>query len=307
MRIDPEIAELVREYYTLALPEVDTLSAAEARALYAARTRPKVELPVETTDHVIPGPSGSLRIRCYRPKGKGPFGACIYFHGGGWVLGNVETHDATGQRLCYGSRSVVVSVEYRLAPEHPYPAAPQDCFAATVWAATHAEELEIDPERIAVAGDSAGGNLAAVVALMARDHGGPPLCFQLLIYPSVDVDFARPSYIENAEGYMLTQAAMRWFWDQYAPQQAERKRAYCAPIHAESLEGLPAALVLTAELDPLRDEGRAYAERLRDAGVPTRYICYSGAVHGLFGMAADSELARRSVADACEALRAAFA
>jgi acetyl esterase len=222
------------------------------------------------------------------------------------VIGSLETHDGSCRELANRVGCVVVSVDYRLAPEHRYPAAAEDCFAATNWVAENAAALGVDPKRIAIGGDSAGGNLAAAVALMARDRSGPALRHQLLIYPVTDADFTCASYRENAEGYLLTTKAMEWFWGHYVPDAVLRKEAYAAPLQAKDLAGLPPAFVITAEYDPLRDEGEAYAKRLQQAGVRTTLRRYDGAIHGFFAMGLLAEVARTAVADAVAALRSAL-
>jgi acetyl esterase len=259
----------------------------------------------EVEDRRIPGAAGEIGVRVYRPEGRAPLPALVYFHGGGWVIGSLETHDGACRELANRVGCVVVSVDYRLAPESRYPAAAEDCYAATKWVAGNAQALGVDPARIGIGGDSAGGNLTAVVALMARDRGGPALRHQLLIYPVTDADFGRPSYRENAEGYLLTTKAMEWFWGHYVPDPAQRAEPYAAPLRAKDLAGLPPAFVITAEYDPLRDEGEAYAKRLQQAGVPTRLQRYDGAIHGFFAMGLLSEVARTALADAvAEAKRA---
>ncbi|MEN8159131.1 MAG: alpha/beta hydrolase, partial [Myxococcota bacterium] len=232
--------------------------------------------------------------------------ALVYFHGGGWVIGSIDTHDGSCRDLANRIGCVVVSVDYRLAPENPYPAAAEDCYAATKWVSENAAAVGVDPGRIAIGGDSAGGNLTAAVALMARDRGAPALRHQLLVYPVTDADFSRPSYRENAEGYLLTTKAMEWFWGHYVPDPARRQDAYAAPLRAPDLSGLPPAFVLTAEYDPLRDEGEALAARLEQAGVPTRLTRYEGAIHGFFAMGLLAEVARRAVDDAVAELRQAL-
>ena len=220
-----------------------------------------------------------LRVRIYWPHGKGPYPVCLYFHGGGWVLNNIDTHDDVARRLAEASGSVFVSVDYRLAPEHRYPASVEDAFTALQWIVANAAELQIDPGKIAVSGDSAGGNIAAAVCLMTRDRSGPPISFQVLIYPITDCDLDRPSYRENADGYFLTTAQMRWFWQHYVSSPDQMSEPYASPLRAETLKGLPPALILTAEYDPLRDEGEAYGEALRKAGVPAEVIRYEGLIH----------------------------
>ena len=231
-------------------------------------------------DRVIPGPAGDLPVRVYTPVGREPFPLVLYFHGGGWVLGNLDTHDPVCRALCAGAECVVISVGYRLAPEHRFPAAINDSLAATRWVAAHAAEIDGDPDRIAVAGDSAGGNLAAVTALRARDEGGPTLRGQLLIYPAVAYHTPpTPSYIENAEGYGMTREAALWFWEQYLADESQAAHPHAAPLLAPDLSGLPPALVITAEYDVLRDEGERYVEQLRAAGVSARLSRYDGVHH----------------------------
>jgi acetyl esterase len=255
----------------------------------------------------IPGPAGAIRVRIYTPRGRGPHPVLIYFHGGGFVLCSLDTHDGTCRSLANGAGVLVVSVDYRLAPEHRFPAAPEDCYAAAQWAARSAAEIGGDPSRVAVGGDSAGGNLAAVVSLMARDRGGPRLRFQLLIYPVTDCAFGTASYRENAEGYFLTTAMMKWFWGQYLADPAAGAQAYASPLRARDLSGLPPALCITAGYDPLRDEGEAYAKRLAEAGVAATLSRYDGMFHGFFGMSAQLDAAKRAVGEASDALRKALA
>jgi acetyl esterase len=254
----------------------------------------------------IPGPDGTIPIRIYTPAGSDLKPAVVFYHGGGFVLCGLDTHDSTCRELAAGADCVVVSVDYRLAPEAKFPAAPEDCYAATQWTAEHATELGVDALRIAVAGDSAGGNLAAVVTFMARERGGPALCHQLLIYPVTDFAFETNSYRDNAEGYFLTTQMMRWFWDHYLESESDGENAFASPLRAKDLSRLPPATVLTAEFDPLRDEGCAYADRLKAAGVPTQYTNYPGVFHGFFGMTEQLPRARTAVSAACARLRAAF-
>jgi acetyl esterase len=235
-------------------------------------------------DRVIPGPAGDLPVRIYTPDASGPRPVIAYFHGGGFVFCSIETHDGTCRRLANATGAVVVSVEYRLAPECRFPAATDDCYAATVWAHDHASELGADPGRLVVAGDSAGGNLAAVVAQMARDLGAPPIEFQVLVYPVIDAACDTPSYTENAEGYFLEKQAMRWFWDQYLGANGDGTDPLASPSRAADLSGLPPAIVITAEYDPLRDEGEAYADALQAAGVPVTVRRYDGMIHGFVSM-----------------------
>ena len=226
----------------------------------------------------------------------------VFFHGGGFVLGDLDTHDNQCRALCREAEAVVLSVDYRLAPEHPFPAAPEDCFAATRWAAEHVDELGGDAGRIAVAGDSAGGNLAAVTALMARDAGGPALAAQLLIYPGTDFVGGYPSETENAEGFFLTRADMEWFREQYVAG-ADPTDPRLSPVHAPDLAGLPPAVVVTAEFDPLRDQGDAYARALEEAGVHVIKRSYGGLIHGFFDLGALSPACAEAAHEVCADLR----
>jgi len=231
----------------------------------------------------------------------------VFFHGGGFVLCNLDTHDGICRSLTNAAGCVVVSVDYRLAPEHPYPAAPEDCYAATQWVAKNGSELGIDVSRLAIGGDSAGGNLTAVTALLARDRGGPALRFQLMIYPVTDCGFETASYRENGDGYFLTTGMMRWFWDKYLADPRQAGEGYASPLRVANLANLPPGLCITAGFDPLRDEGEAYAERLRKAGVDVRTSRYPGMFHGFLSMTAQLDKAREAVAEAGAALRAALA
>jgi acetyl esterase len=240
-----------------------------------------VSTPVAAVENRgIPGPAGVLPVRVYTPEGRGPFPLVVFFHGGGWVLGDLDTHDRFCRALCASAGCVVVSVGYRLAPEHPFPAASDDALAATRWVAAYAAEIGGDPVWIAVAGDSAGGNLAAAATLRIRDEGGPVLRGQLLIYPGLRYPSPpTPSYVENAEGYGMTREAATWFWDKYLGDRTHATNPLAAPLLAPDLGGLPPALVVTAQYDVLRDEGELYAQRLRAAGVPTRLSRYDGVHH----------------------------
>ncbi|MFI6319053.1 alpha/beta hydrolase [Nonomuraea sp. NPDC050556] len=299
MTVDPTTRAVI-DAMTEVFPKVGTevLDAAEARRILAAMPFPEAEPVGRIEDRT----AGDIPIRVYWPVEQGPLPVVVYFHGGGFTLCDLDTHDGVCRDLCRGAEAIVISVDYRLAPEHPYPAGPDDAYAATIWAHEHAAELGGDPSRLAVAGDSAGGNLAAVTALRARDLGGPPIGFQLLIYPATDAAMDTPSHKENAEGYFLTAAHMRWYWDQYQPSPERRAEPYSSPLHAD-LRGLPPALVLTAEYDPLRDEGEAYAVRLAEAGVPVRSVRYDGMFHGFWGMGAFLPAAQEAMDRATEGLR----
>jgi acetyl esterase len=260
-------------------------------------------------DRRVPGPAGDIPVRVYRPldAGSTTLPVLVWFHGGGWVIGSVHESDADCRRLAVDGKLTVVSVEYRLAPEHPFPAAPDDCYAVVAWVAAHAGELHVDPSRLAVGGDSAGGNLAAVVSLIARDRRGPAIAFQLLVYPVTDIaSMETPSHHENAEGYFLTRHSMLWFRDHYTPDRSTRADPHVSPLHAPDLTDLPPALVITAEFDPLRDEGEAYADRLLAAKVPVTKTRYDGQIHGFFSMNAFLEGGSRAFREAVGALRAAI-
>jgi acetyl esterase len=287
---------------------LNELPVAEARqaALAQIPKRRKAMPLADVTNRIIPvcagdapGPAGDIPIRLYAPQGQGPFPLVIFFHGGGFVVGDLDTADEMCRTLCWGAGCSVLSVDYRLAPEHKFPAAPDDCLAATRWAAAHAAEFNADPARLVVAGDSAGGNLAAVTALRVRDEGGPALCGQLLIYPVTDYHTPpTASYLANAHGYLLTREMMIWFWAHYLNCAREASHPHAAPLRAPDLRGLPPALVITAEYDPLRDEGERYAARLQQAGVPTVQARYAGMIHGFFMLGELFGESRRAVEEA---------
>jgi acetyl esterase len=279
------------------------------KAMGFERMMPQPDVPemAKVDDRKITAPDGGqIPIRIYWPTAApGPHPVVVFFHGGGWVIGSIESHDATVKSLAAASGMVFVSVDYRLAPEHKFPTPPEDCFAATKWVAEHADEIGVDASRLAIAGDSAGGNLAAVVALMARERGGPAIKFQVLVYPCTDFDTTRRSMIDNGDGYFLTSAAMDWFYGHYLANEEDRLHQFAAPIRAD-LSALPPALVITAEYDPLRDEGNDYARRLQRAGVPTTSTCYAGMIHGFFSMTSILDRAKDAQAQAVRALVAAL-
>ena len=282
MPLDPQAKALLDQIAAQNAPVVETLSPREARMLMEASAMtfgPKPEVG-RVSEVAIPGPAGPLRARVTAPAGAGPFPGLVFFFGGGWVTGSLNSHDHLCRTITNAANAVVVAVDYRLAPEHPFPAAVDDATAGTFWVSDHAEELGIDPSRLAVGGVSAGGNLAAVAALRARGRINPPLALQLLIYPIIDASLDTPSYLENAEGYILTREAMRWYWSQYVPNPSDRSSPDASPLRAPDHSGLPPALVVSVEYDPLRDEAEAYARRLAEAGVPVRLTRYDGMVHG---------------------------
>jgi len=306
MPLDPQIMQVMEQVAALGLPAAHTVSPAEARA--NAKKRPRAPGPevAKVEDRNIPGPDGDVPVRIYSPEGDGPFPILAWFHGGGWVVGDLESADGSARNLCVGGQCVVVSVDYRLAPETKFPGPAEDCWAATTWAVNNASSINGDPTRLAVGGDSAGGNLAAAMSLMAADRGGPEIALQLLVYPAVGPELNTVSSNENAEGYSLTKATMEWYWDHYLNGDEDAANPYAAPIQAKSLAGQPPALVITAEFDPLRDEGEAYAERLREAGVEATYTRYDGVIHGFFNMGAVVDKGQQAVDEASAALRNAF-
>lgn len=310
MSLDPQAQAVLDQLAQLGGEPNHLMTPERARARTIERSQMMPVEPEEVgdvEDRVIPGPGGDLPVRIYTPKGEGPNPVIVYFHGGGWVICNLDTHDGICRSLTNLASAKVVSVDYRLAPDAKYPAAAEDCYAATQWVADHAAELDIDPTRIVVAGDSAGGNLAAAVPLMARDRGGPPLAFQLLVYPVTGRNYETQSWKDHGgPGTLLPAEDMVWYWDHYLRSDADAKEAYAAPLQASDLSGLPPALVITAEVDVLCDEGEAYARRLQEAGVPTTLSRYDGMFHGFFGMSAMLDKAKAAQAEAGAALRAAL-
>jgi len=291
----------------LGLPAPHTVSPDEARA--NARKRPRSPGPevAKVENRTIPGPDSDVPVRIYTPEGGGPFPILAWYHGGGMVVGDLDSADGTARNLCVGGNCVVVSVDYRLSPDTKFPGPAEDCMAATNWAVNNAASINGDPSRLAVGGDSAGGNLAASVSLMAADRGGPDIALQLLIYPMTDARSDTESYRANAEGYSLTKTTMEWYWDQYLASKDDAANPYAAPLQAKSLAGQPPALVITAEFDPLCDEGEAYAKRLAEAGVETTTTRYDGVIHGFFSMSTVVDKSRQAVDEASAALRSVFA
>ena len=276
------------------------------RALMNTVVIPSTVEVASVENRQIPGPAGPLPVRIYRPAGDAPKPLVVFFHGGGWVIGSLETHDQVARKLANEIDAVVVSVDYRMGPEDRFPAAVDDSFAALTWAHAEAAAIGGDPERLVVAGDSAGGNLAAIVAQMARTSG-PRLRFQLLVYPVTDYEFTSSSMEENAEGYYLTRDMMRWFFDRYLNGPAEADDPRVSPLRNPDLTGLPPAFVLTMEYDPLRDQGVAYGDAMRNAGNHVESITYPGLFHGCFGMDEMIDAAKVPFADAVAAVRSAVA
>ncbi|MGV0815552.1 alpha/beta hydrolase [Mycolicibacterium boenickei] len=284
MTLDPQIAGLI-ETLDSGFPPVHTMTGSQARAAIRARfvANPQPEPVASVVDDRVPVDNGSLDVRIYRPDAAGPLPMLVYAHGGGFVFCDLDSHDGLCRNLANLIPAVVVSVGYRLAPEHRWPTAAEDLYAATRWAVEHAADFGADPARVAVGGDSAGGNLAAVTALMARDRGGPGLAGQLLLYPVVAADFDTDSYRLFGRGFYNPRPAMQWYWDQYVPEANDRRNPYASPLYGD-LTGLPPAVVVLAGHDPLRDEGIAYADALEAAGVPIARCSFDGGIHGFMTM-----------------------
>ena len=299
--LDPQARAVIDLVISSGRPAYHQLSPKDARQLFRETRPASTPTPPQigmVRDLTADGPLGPIPLRVYRPAGvpaSTPLAVLVFFHGGGWVIGDLETHDVLCRQLTAGSGVSVVSVDYRLAPEHKFPAAVDDAWAATRWVVAHAGELAVDASRLAVGGDSAGGNLAAVVALLARDKGAPAIAVQVLIYPVTDLVGETRSYRDFAEGYLLTREGMRWFIAHYLTAEAEAVDWRASPLRAQSLAGLPPALIVTAGFDPLRDEGEAYAERLRDAGVRVDSVCYGGMIHGFVPMGRLLDTAGRAI------------
>lgn len=313
MPLSPELKPIIEE--AASMPFFNTMPVEEARRAIAEMSAgdagwslPAPE-PAEVEDRAIPGPSGDIPVRIYTPEGEGPFPLLMWFHGGGFVLGNLDQDDGACRKYCVDAGCVVVSVDYRLAPEHKFPAAPDDCLAATEWARGEgASSINVDPERVIIGGMSAGGNLAAVLSLMIRDRGLKPVKGQLLQVPVTDCagDPETASYAEFATGYMLPAIEMYWFWDLYTARPEDKHHPYAAPLRAEDLSNLPPAFLMTAECDVLRDEGEAYAKRLREAGNDLTAKRYAGVNHLMCAFTAISETSRQAVQDQIDWLKATF-
>lgn len=312
MQLDPQVAAFIAKAIAAGTPPYWQLSPPAARQLFRD-TRAAVSPPAPPVSRVddlaMPGPGGPLRLRHYRPS-RSPVSAVlpvlVYFHGGGWVIGDLDTHDIACRLYANTAGCAVVSVDYRLSPECKFPGAVEDAIAATRWVHANAGALRIDNSRMAVAGDSAGGNLATVTALALRDAGGPALRVQLLIYPVTDLRMNTESYRRRGEGYLLTRRSMEWFRDQYLRSAADVTDWRASPLLAKSLAGLPPAYIVTAGFDPLRDEGRDYADRLTRAGVPVMHECYDGMIHGFFGMSGILSVAGAALVRAGQVLGGAF-
>jgi len=293
----PEIAGLLEQMGATPAPGLTSLSPDGARA-FTKQMFPDPEEPTpvgDVMDLEIGELGNEFGIRVYVPEGEGPFSTLLYFHGGGWVLGDIDSYDETCRRFVDETGAMVVSVDYRLAPEHQFPTPLNDCYTAAEWVVNNAESMQIDENNIAIGGDSAGANLAAAVTLLARDRGGPEFTHQVLIYPVTDYAFDTDSYEENADGYLLTKDDMETFWNQYLPNKIDGKNPYASPLQARNLADLPPATVVTCGFDPLRDEGAAYAHRLSKAGVEVNYINYDDAIHGIVQMVVEPMILTRAV------------
>ena len=309
MPLDPQAQKVVDALAALNLKPFRDSSPAEARESMRSRTAalgPFEEVPA-VADHRVPVTGGEITVRVYKPAGMGPHPVLVFYHGGGWVIGDLYTHDGICRSLTNAAGCAVVSVDYRLAPESKYPVPVEDSYAGLLWVVANATRLGLDSARIAVGGDSAGGNLAAVMALLARDRRGPRLLLQILVYPVTNHDFGTASYRENGTGFVLTTDDMRWFWRHYLSREEQGREMTASPIRAKSLADLPPALVITAGCDPLRDEGDAYAARLRDAGVAVTLTPYPGMFHGFLRMTRILDQSRVLLDEIAGALKKALA
>ena len=306
MVLDPQARALLDQFTRAGVKPLSELSIQESRdqMVMGSCFLGKGDAVHAVEDLQIPGTAGPVPVRLYRPQADSRLPILVYLHGGGWMMGSIATHDALCRNLCARSGMVVASVEYRLAPEHKFPAGLEDCYAAVQWLAEQAESLGLDRERLAVGGDSAGGNLAAAVTLLARQRGGPAIGFQLLIYPVLDFDFDTPSYRENASGFHLTRDDMIWSWRQYLARELDGYTPLASPLRADDLSGLPPAMILTAEYDPLRDEGEAYADRLAQNGVPVTCRRHAGMIHGFIRRPTQLDQARTALDEIAAALKA---
>ena len=310
MTLDPQAQLILDLAERSTRPLLESLDPTAARIQYAETVAAVSGDPptgVEVHGSSIPGPGGEIPTRLYRPPDiQGPLPILVYFHGGGYVIGDLDTHDIPCRRLCLSGGCLVVSVDYRLAPEHPFPAPVDDAWAATRWVVDHATDLGGDPSRVAVGGDSAGGNLAAVVCHLAKRDGAPTLVYQLLIYPGTDATGSMPSHETLSHGYRLTKELLRWFTNHYFSEGGDRRQLIASPLFADDFAELAPAFVLTAGYDPLKDEGSAYADKLRAAGVSTELMEYEGMIHGFITMGGVVDAATEALQQCGAALRRAF-
>jgi acetyl esterase len=307
MPLDKQIAGVLQQFRDIPEPDFSQVDAALYRQ-FSDNLLPAIpgDPMSEVRDLRVAGADGDLDARLYRPSEETNLPLLVFFHGGGFVMGNLDTHDNLCRSLARQAEAVVVSVAYRLAPESKFPAAPLDCYAATCWLVEHAAELRVDGSRLAVAGDSAGGNLALAVSQLAARRQGPKIRYQCLFYPVTDAGCDSQSFEDFAESYLLSAGMMRWFWQQYLQDVGQADDPLASPLRAESLAGLPPTTLITAEFDPLRDEGEAMAECLREAGVPVRVQRCDGMIHGFISMAPFVEGAAHALSDAAADLRGAL-
>lgn len=303
MSLDPQIAAILKMMTSHEMPPWESITPELLRTLSKASPPESPEPVAEVRDLKIPGPAGEIPVRIYRPESATPLPLLTFFHGGGFVICDLDTHDGLARALCNALPAVVVSVDYRLAPEHKFPAGLEDAYAATCWAAEQALALGADPKRLMVGGDSAGGNLAAVVCQLAKERSGPAIAHQMLLYPVCDTDLEREAFARLGKGYYLETEMMRWFWDHYLNSAAEAADPRVSPVRADNLAGLPAATVITAEYDPLHEEGNEYAQRLQDADVPVFHRQYAGAIHGFLSFIGNAEIADQALAEIATAVR----
>ncbi len=305
--LDPQVEAFRRERGEAGVRPLNELSVAEARDADLSEPEPAPAEPVaHVFDRVLPGPGGEISVRVYLPEAARPLPILVYFFGGGWVLGSLAAVDPVCRRLANATPCAVVSVEYRRAPENPFPVGLEDCYAATRWVAEHGAELGLDPDRLAVGGASAGGNLAAGVALLARERAEPEIALQLLVYPPLDHRADNPSMPEALDPLFFGREDVEWCWSHYLADPEDGDNPLASPLRAHDLHGLPAALVITAGFDPLRDQGELYASRLAKAGVSAEHVRFEGAVHGFFSNAHRFDAAVEAQALAASALRRAF-
>ena len=310
MPVDPQAQMLLDQLAAVEAPSIEDMTIEEARTTFRAfGSMMPVPETAHVNDHQVPVDGGEITVRVFHPleyDKYNPLPVLVWFHGGGFTVGDLATSDATAAEVANATGCVVANVDYRLAPEHRFPTPLEDCYAAVQWVVDASGDLGVDPARLAVGGDSAGGNLAAAVCLLARELGGPAIRFQVLVYPCVDPRRSYQSYRENAEGYLLTASVMEWFWANYLGDDTDPETPLAAPLYASDLSGLPDALVITAEYDPLRDEGEAYAERLKQAGVMVEASRYDGQIHGFVGLYGMLDAGRKGIDEISRALRGAL-
>ncbi|WP_026462315.1 alpha/beta hydrolase [Adhaeribacter aquaticus] len=324
MKVEETLQKILDQYATFEVPPIESLSPGNARNAPTLKNaveemnaehvgnrvinlaKPMPEPVGKVTHVVIPGQGGDILARVYTPKGDGPFTVLVYFHGGGWVIANLDVYEPTCRALCNAAECVVVSVAYRQAPENKFPAAADDAYAALQWVMANTATINGITGCVAVGGESAGGNLATVACLMSKDKGDQMPLFQLLVYPITNYAFDTPSYMENANSKPLNAAMMKWFFRHYLGNEADGNQPYVSPLQAPDISGLPPALVITAELDVLRDEGEQYAQKLQAAGVQTKTVCYPGMVHEFFSLSGVVPTAKEALDEAASGLKAAF-